>query len=636
MMKRSDAVAASLIAMFSPVLFAEQALENGRRDLIAFTLEELVNLPISSVSKRSEPLFDAPNSVYVITQLHIQNAGVTTLPEALRLAPTLHVARLTSSRYAISMRGFNNAVGNKLLVLIDGRTVYSPLFSGVFWDQQDVLMEDIDRIEVISGPGATLWGTNAVNGVINIITHDAADTVGGLAAAHAGNFEGGIRGRYGDRFGESGHYRIYGKAFEVDSSRFTTGGDRRDAATHGQFGFRTDWEGARDKLTLQGDTYKGETEERGEVAGIALGTLESSGTNVLGRWTRELNGGADLRLQAYWDYTKRRDVILFQPRTELFDIEVQHVMPIDDHHFTWGLGYRRAEDDVLPGFFATFVPDGRTLEWKNLFAMTDFQVTNRLETSVGLRIEHNDYTGSEYLPTLRFAWRRNTHSMLWGALSRAVRAPARYDRDVYYPAPPNSLVVGGPDFESEVANVLELGCRGLVSGRLSYSVTAYFHDWDKLRSGSAIPIEVENKIVGEVYGVEFLLTYAISTDWSLSAGGTRLHKDLRLKSDSTDPVGVNNDLLANDPDFYGQLRSTYLLSDHSTLEFAVRHVAELPSPAIPSYTVADMNYFWDVDEEWTISLTAQNAFDKVHPEFGRPGSTSEFGRMAWLGVTWMR
>ncbi len=632
-------VSLSVLLQLASLLIISAAVKANTttENLLAMSITELLNVRVSSVSKHEQPLSKAPASIYVITQEDIQTAGATTLPEALRLAPRIQVARISSSQYAISTRGFNNAVSNKLLVLIDGRSVYTPLFSGVFWDQQDVLLEDIERIEVISGPGATLWGTNAVNGVINVITREAAETQGWLAAAHAGNSERGVRARYGSRFGTGGNFRVYSKIFESDSSaRFMDSANPHDGTDRLQAGFRSDWRGAVDEITLQGDIYRTESEDRGIFAGYTLGSVNTSGNNLLARWRRQLEGEADFRVQAYWDYAKRRDIILFQPRADIFDLEVQYGVPLGDHRLLWGAGYRHGRDEVEPGFFSTFVPDSRRLQWKNLFAMDEWTLTDDVKATIGLRLEHNDYTGLEYLPTVRLAWQHAEQSLLWGAISRAVRAPSRYDRDVYFPAPPNSIVVGGPNFQSEVAHVLAVGNRGSAFGRVTYSVTAYYHDWDKLRSGSAIPVEIENKIEGEVYGLEFWANYQITPAWKVSAGGTRLHKDLRLEADSTDPVGVENDTLANDPNYYGQVRSTLEIGDTMTFEIAIRHMEELPKPSISSYTLLDANYLWELNSQLTMSFTAQNLTDDKHTEFGRPGSVNEFGRMAWLSLTWTR
>jgi len=307
------------------------AAELKLTDLADLTLEQLANIEVTSVSRHSERLADAPASIYVITNDDIRRSGARSLAEALRLAPNLQVARTSASTYAISSRGFNNSLGNKLLVLIDGRTVYTPLFSGVFWDQQDVLLEDIDRIEVISGPGATLWGANAVNGVINIISRSARDSQGALFTAGGGNLDAGTAARYGGPLGESGHFRIYGKLREFQNTRKASGTDLPDGWRQGQAGFRADWVLPRRSFTIQGDTYSGRGDERSTG-----GRVEVAGTNLLGRWNEKFDGGSDLQVQAYFDRSNRDDKAGFQGDVDTWDVELQHSIPFSRQKVIWG------------------------------------------------------------------------------------------------------------------------------------------------------------------------------------------------------------------------------------------------------------------------------------------------------------
>ena len=382
----------------------------GPRALADLTLEELANIEVTSVSRRAERLSDAPASIYVITREDIRRAGVTTLPEALRLAPTLQVARVNATKYAISARGFNNAIGNKLLVLIDGRTVYTPLFSGVFWEQQDVMLEDVERIEVISGPGATLWGANAVNGVINVITRRSGDTQGALVSIGGGNLEQGASVRYGGKLGETGHFRLYGKKLGLQNTTRANGSSVPDGWESGQVGFRADWGQAENGFTLQGDAYSGKS-ELGIVPGFVIPPLDVSGANLLARWTRQLSGGSDIRLQAYYDHTKRDDPLFFRPESDIFDIDFQHGIPLDRHKLLWGGGYRHARDNVGPGLvFSAFVPASRRLNWTNLFVQDEIKLSETLQFTAGIKLERNDYTGWEYLPSMRLASSSNDAS----------------------------------------------------------------------------------------------------------------------------------------------------------------------------------------------------------------------------------
>jgi iron complex outermembrane receptor protein len=462
-------------------------------DLADLSLEQLTRIEVTSVSRRPESLLDAPASIYVITNEDIRRSGVTTLPEALRLAPNLQVARTTTSAYAISARGFNNAIGNKLLVLIDGRTVYTPLFSGVFWEQQDVMLEDIERIEVISGPGGTLWGVNAVNGVINVITRAAKDTQGMLVTAGAGNRAEGAGFRYGGKLGEQGHVRVYAKSAELQNSFRANDSSMPDGWQAGQVGFRADWQTGRGGFTLQGDAYRGHGEHGGFIGPFELSPIRVAGANVLARWTQKLSDISEVKLQVYVDRTRRDDPLFYRPDSSIFDVDFQHALSFDRHKIVWGTGYRRGTDDVQPGsVFTSFVPPSSQLSWTNVFVQDEFALTRTVDVTPGIRFEHNSYTGMEYLPSLRVAWKpRPEH---------AVRTPSRFDRDVRFPANPPFFVRGGANFRSEVANVFEVGYRSTPSRVLTYSVTAFRHNWQHLRSGGEPLGALGNTIDGFVNG----------------------------------------------------------------------------------------------------------------------------------------
>lgn len=368
-------------------------------DLKKLSVAELMKLEVTSVSKRSERLLDAPASIYVISAEDIRRSGATTLTEVLRLAPNLNVARTDPVQYAISARGFNNAVGNKLLVLIDGRTIYTPLFSGVFWDQQDVLLEDIERIEVVSGPGATLWGANAVNGVINVITKSATDTRGALLAGHVGTDERNIALRWGGA-AKSASYRAYLKVTDWDNTRQANGVEIRNDWRRNQAGARADWNGATDTVTIQGDLYSGESEHRGFVGTIEVTPIEVSGGNVLARWARRFRNGSDLQVQTYFDRTTRRDMVIFQPRANVFDVEVQQGIPWRAHKILLGGGYRHSNDHIDTAIFSTFVPPERGLNWENVFAQGELKLSEHVSATLGTKLETNDYTGLEVLPKI--------------------------------------------------------------------------------------------------------------------------------------------------------------------------------------------------------------------------------------------
>jgi iron complex outermembrane receptor protein len=607
-------------------------------NLKRLSIDELLDLEVTSVSKQPERLADAASSIFVITSDVIRRSGVTSLEEALRLAPNLQVARIDASQYAISARGFNNAVGNKLLVLIDGRTVYTPIFSGVFWDQQDVMLEDVERIEVISGPGATLWGANAVNGVINVISRRSSDTQGALVTMRGGNQEQGAALRYGGALSEHGHFRVYAKGSQLDNTHAPNGSSVADGFDWGQAGFRADYQAGRDEFTLQGDVYAGRAEDRGAPNFGPIGRIESSGANVLSRWTRQLEH-SDLRIQAYVDHAEREDINTFSPEADVFDIELQHSLHLAKHRFVWGGGYRHGSDDVEPGMFlglipSGFIPDSRELDWWNVFGQGDFALTDALTVTAGLKFEHNDYTGVEHLPSVRVAWKVTPELLAWGAASRAVRAPSRIDRDLFLPTTPPFLFAGGPDFVAEVAYVYELGVRAQASSRLTYSATLFWHEWDRLRSGSAPVVRLENKIEGSVYGLEAWGTWEVATGWRLSAGLMTLRKHLELAAGSTDPGGVTNPNLSDDPDYQGMLRASVDVARDHQVDLTLRHVAELPNDEVPSYTAADLRYGWRARDDLELSLALRNAFDHEHPEFNAAATRSEIERDVYGQIRW--
>jgi iron complex outermembrane recepter protein len=603
-------------------------------NLADLSLEQLGDIEVLSVSREPEPLAGAPSSIYVITNEQIRRAAATNLGEALRLAPNLQVARINSVQYAITARGFNNSLANKLLVMIDGRTVYTPLFSGVFWDQQDLVLPDIDRIEVVSGPGATLWGANAVNGVINVISRSAAETQGGFVSVGGGNFESQATVRYGGPLGDSGHYRAYAKTAHFDATQRANGTSALDAWSRGQVGFRADWDLDVGGVTLQADVYDGRSQDRGTVAGFTFGRIEVSGANVLGRWTRNLPNGSQLRVQSYFDHEDRDDSLFFRPRRDTFDVEVQHGLELEVHDLLWGGGYRRMSDEIGTGFITTFIPASRDLEWENVFIQDRIALGSTVETTIGLKLERNDYTGTESLPSVRLAWQPRDDRLVWAALSRAVRAPSRVDRDVFFPGAPPFLVIGGPNFQSEVADVVEAGYRAQPRAAFSYSVTVFRHDWDKLRSGTAIPVELENRIEGDAYGIEAWAAWRIGERWQLGGGLNTLEKDLVLEPGSTDPAGVDNPTLANDAEFQWMLRSSLDLPRGLQLEVGIRHVDSLPNPDVPRYTAVDSHLAWRPNQRLGLVLSVRNLFDEAHPEFEAAPNRSDLPRSAYFAVDW--
>jgi iron complex outermembrane receptor protein len=602
-------------------------------DLADLSLEELANLEVTSVSRRAERLADAPASLFVITGEDIRRSGATSLPEALRLAPNLEVARIDARQYAISARGFNNAVGNKLLVLIDGRTIYTPLFSGVFWDAQDTLLEDIERIEVISGPGGTQWGANAVNGVINVITRRATGTVGTVAEAGFGNLERGLAARQGFALDGGGAVRVYGKFFEGRHGVRANGAAVPDEWHNGQAGFRGDWGTAASQFTLQGDAYRGSDQQ-----GTTGVDARFSGGNVLARWNRQLAATERLQLQAYLDNTTRDVPGSFGERLDTLDLDLQHgFQAMPGHALTWGGGHRRSYDHVTNSAMLAFLPASKTLKWTNAFLQDEITLQERLRLTLGAKIESNPYTGWEFLPSLRLAWKPEPSQLVWGALSRAVRAPSRLDRELFVPGQPPFILAGGPDFRSEIAKVFELGYRAQPSARVSYSVTGFYAIYDHLRTvepGGAGPLVLGNKMEGKTRGLEGWGTYQVSSAWRLSAGALFLAEDLRLKPGSGDTTGVA--AAGNDPKHQFTLRSSLDLTGEQQLDIMARHVGELPNPRVAAYTAIDARYAWRLRRDFEVSATLQNMFDRRHAEFGAAASRLEIERGLFLRLKWSR
>jgi iron complex outermembrane recepter protein len=399
-------------------------------DLKSLSVEDLMSLEVTSVSKTAASISTAPAAVYVITHDDVVRSGATSLPEVLRLAPNLQVYQTSPSGYTITARGFsgNTSAQNfsdKLLVLIDGRSVYSPLYSGVYWDAQDVLLEDIERIEVISGPGATLWGANAVNGVINIITRKASDTQGGSVSAGAGNIEKGGAVRFGG-VDDGFSYRAYVKSFERSAFDSPSGPSEDDGWDKTQAGFRTDWISQADTVTVQGDTYRGHEEQSG------LPDLSIEGSNLLARWQRQFSTGSALELKTYYDQTQRFNSAgngAFVLNT--YDVELQHSFALGSvNAIVWGVGDRVNRYDITDATTFLFVPDQRTLNLANAFVQDVIAFDPRVKLTLGLKVEDDPYSGVTPLPNARFSFALSESAFLWSSVSRAIRSPTPIDRDV--------------------------------------------------------------------------------------------------------------------------------------------------------------------------------------------------------------
>lgn len=609
-----------------------QSLVANSKDLVELSLEELANIQITSVSKRSESINDAAASIFVITNNDIQRSGVSSLPEALRLAPNLQVAQDSARNYAITARGFNSVFNNKLLVLIDGRTVYSPLFSGVFWDAQDVVLEDIDRIEVISGAGATLWGANAVNGVINIITKTASQTQGGLVSLSGSGDESYLAIRYGGALDNGGNFRVYGKhADRNDNTNPATRRSLDDGFNRDKAGFRSDWFNENKKLTLQGDFYDGYLSQSN------TNDIQISGANLLARMNTTLTNGSNLTLQGYLDYTYRKQPATFKENLTTADIEVKHDWKFSDkHYFTWGGGYR-AGFDRLENDRVTFLPASKNLNWGNVFAQDEIMLTEKLRMILGMKLEHNNYTGLEYLPNARLSWKFADNQLLWASASRSVHAPSRIDKDFIATGP--IRIVGGPHFGTEKAYTYEIGYRATPTNKTSISVTGFYTEYDELRTldldQSAAEFEFKNKASARSHGLEMWGAWQVRDDLKLSGG--LVVQDVRLNTSQTD-ILQDTGFGINDASSHSLLRISYDISPNHLLDATARYMGKLRKLDVPAYTALDIRYGWKINKDLEFSIVGQNLLDSKHIEYADPVRTSaaspEYDRRLFAKVQW--
>jgi len=618
--QRCGFVLAGALAAAAP---AEAARTPTVQDLRSLSLEELATLEVTSVSRRAEPLNRAPAAIYVITGEQIRRSGAVSLPEALRLAPNLQVGRLDALSYTISARGFNTfQASNKLLVLFDGRSVYSPLHAGVFWDQQQLMLDDVDRIEVISGPGGTLWGANAVNGVINVIGKDAAATQGGLATGRLGTVDHDGALRYGGRVGDNGAYRVYGLGFERGNSLTPQDGDGRDDWRGRQGGFRADWAADGDAVTLQGDLFDH------PVEGGA-----NSGGNLLARWTRSFAGGSELQLQAYYDKAVR-EVPGAIDLLETVDATAQYSFsPWTGHAFVLGGGHRRTEDrfEVGPALFVLQRPTD-TVELSNLYLQDSIELGGGLQLTLGSKVEHSSYTGTEHMPSARLAWQASDTLMLWSAVSRAVRTPSRIDRELLAAG----LLQPASNLQSEELVAYEVGYRGQPTPATTLSVSLYYHDYDDLRVLTVDPgsglLTFGNRMHGHVYGLEAWGTYALLPWWHLSAGFNLLRKSLEREAGAVELALSQH--VGNDPEHQASLRSSMDLPWGLELDLGVRYVDDLPDPPIRHYVAFDARLGWRATESLDLSIAGFNLLDDRHPESGDLATRREVGRSIHVGGRW--
>ena len=639
------------------------------QNLADMSIEELMNESVTSVSKKDTKLAQSAAAIFVINQEDIRRSGVTSIPELLRMVPGINVARIDANKWAISSRGFNGPWSGKMLVLIDGRSVYTPLFSGVQWDVQDLILEDIDRIEVIRGPGATLWGTNAVNGVINIITKRAEDTQGSLVSAVSGGEDRAIGSvRYGGKLGHAGHYRAYAKYFNRDNLVDSVGRGADDGWNQLRGGFRTDWKlSGNDSLTVQGDIYGGDSQHRRQTLISLAPPLRASysdddqvrGGNVLARWSHAFSSSSDIAVQSYYDRSERNSAVFSEYR-EKFDVDFQHHLALGNRHdVVWGLGVRNSDDSTVGSLGVSFNPANYNQTLLNIFAQDQIMlVHDRVYLTLGTKLENNTFTGTEIQPNGRLLWTPDDRHSLWVALSRAVRLPSRADTGLRanlaaFPGKGGSLnllsVLGNPDFRSEELLAHELGYRIQPSKRLFVDVATFYNRYDSLLtlepaaaflesnpspSHLVIPVRPDNKMHGKSYGAEVAANFNVTSRWKLSSGYTWLR--LRLHPDASSNDSTAESAEGNSPSHQWVLRSQLTLPSNFEFDTTWYFVSKLANQNVPAYNRLDARLGWRFSEGLDFSLGIQNGLDPRHAEFGSGDLilSSQAKRTAYGRFTW--
>lgn len=601
-------------------------------ELKQLTIEELVGTDVTTASRRLERLADVAAAVTVITGEDLRRMGAMTLPDALRLAGHLDVVQITGPQYAISARGFTISTANKMLVLIDGRSVYSPVFSGVFWETQDVVISDIDRIEITRGPGGSVWGANAFNGVINVITKRAADTRGTFINAAAGtSMLGPFAVRHGGRFGAAGSYRAYAKVRFEDSHQLLNGNDAQDDFDFGQAGFRVESGASGPSFAfVQGDLYTGTT---------ALGATSEAriaGGNLLARYTRTY-GGHVSTVQAYYDHTYRRVPNQYRGVLDTIDLDAQHQWQAGRHNLVFGGGYRNYNGDDLgdgPGFF--FDPRERTSHRVNVFAQDEIRVAPQWFVTVGSKFERNEFTGFEIQPTIRARWSA-MHQSVWGAVSRANRVPTRFDTDLRFLVPGTStlFLTGSDSFESEDVTAYEAGYRKQFRERVSLDVAAYVNHYGDLRTQEVRPgepVTLANGMNGLSRGLETTVAAQLTHWWQVHLSHSYHWKELTFDPGSNDPTKGASE--ANDPRNIFKVRSYVIATRRLELDAFFRYYGSRPQPAVDAYSELQARVGYRIMPSWDLSLIGANLLHERHLEFRAGTAPETYERAVTLRSVW--
>jgi iron complex outermembrane receptor protein len=603
------------------------------QNLKALSIEELMTIDVTSATRNDTPIGQTAAAVSVVTRDDIRRSGVTTIADALALADGVNVSRFNNGTWAITARGFNQNAANKLLVMVDGRTEFSALFTGVFWNTLDYVLDDIDRIEVVRGPGGALWGANAVNGVVNIITRDARETTGALAAVTAGNETRGIAEfRYGSA-ARSTAWRVYGKFADRDAQQFASGISSGDGVRRGQGGFRIDGGSATaTNWLIKGDLFHSADDLPDRADG------EFTNAALQARWSHAAGSGSRVTLQTYFRREYRRIPLQLTHHINTVDVDAQHVLIHPRHELVWGGGFR-VNVDGTDGGTVRFDPVDRTYRVSSVFAQDEFAlIPERLFATLGAKWEHNAFSGGEFQPTVRARLRLPRMQTAWGAVSRAVRRPTRFEDDLVIPAPTGGLTLirGSDDFEAESLVAVGAGYRTPAWRWLSLDVTGFRHRVGNLRSQDAplvglIPVTIGNSLVGTVRGVETAFNIQPLSAWRTHVSYTWLDSRVSRAPGSRDISGGINE--ANDPQHQVALRSSLDLPRQIELDVIVRRVGELPHPVVPAFTELSLRLGWTPVPRIETWFAGHDLLHARHPEFGAPSLTRvEFERSILAGV----
>jgi iron complex outermembrane receptor protein len=641
---------------------APQANQANSEPLKQLSLAELGNVEVTTASKEPEKISKTPAAIFVLTQDDIRRSGATSIPEVLRLVPGVEVARISSNQWSVNIRGLGSGFSKSVLVLIDGRSVYTPLYAGVYWDVQNVLLEDVERIEVIRGPGGTIWGSNAVNGVINIITKNARDTRGTYASTSVGNVEQNESGaRFGGSHGNNLNYRAYAMGFG-QTPEFHPGGGNYDSWQFGQAGFRTDSQLTdRDTLTVQGDLYKGNVGQQVAIVSYSPpGQLninakqDVSGGNLLGSWRRELNSTSDVQVQAYYDRTSRLGPQLGETRNT-FDVDlIHHFVFKQRNEVIWGLGARWSPSDFIQTVATlNFLPHHEDDNIYSAFVQDQIAILqNKLWLTVGSKFEHNIFTGWESEPSARLLWTPTSHQTIWGAVTRAVRTPSRIDEDLQLtglvqPTPPVfACICDNRQVVSETLLGYEAGYRKLVTSSFYVDVAAFHNKYNDLVSYgdesistvasppppyTLISLGAVNGIMGSTNGGEISPEWKVTHWMDFKATYSYVSLNFEDKPTHTKTSQVSS-YEGSSPHNEATAQILFRLPRRLEFDPTYRYVGALPALAVNAYQTADARLGWRFTKEFELSVTGQNLFQPRHAEFG----PVLIERSASAQITWRR